>query len=87
MLIKELEHQATVLSDGQLQIRVATVIMEDSRPLSTTFHRYVIDVGGDLSNECDMVKDIAKGVFTKKRIKARIKAKELFIKQLKAGDK
>ena len=71
MLTKEYETQTTVLPDGQLQIRTATLIMEDGVELSKSYHRKVIDVGDDASGEDQMVQDIASSIHTSARISAR----------------
>ena len=70
-LTKEYETQTTVLPDGQLQVRTATIIMEDGVELSKSYHRKVIDVGGDVSSESQLVQDIASSVHTQSRINAR----------------
>lgn len=75
MLTKETEVQITVLPDGRLQQRVATIIMEDGVELSRSYHRKVIDVGDDVSGEDDLTKDIANGVHTQARVNARAEAR------------
>lgn len=75
MLTKETEVQITVLPDGQLQQRVATIIKENGVELSRSYHRKVIDVGDDVSGEDQLTKDIAKGVFTNARANARAQAR------------
>lgn len=70
-LTKEIETQVTVLPDGQLQVRTATIVMEDGVELSRTYHRKVVDVGDDVTEEDDMVKEIAGSVHTPARIAAR----------------
>lgn len=75
MLTKELETQVTVLGDGQLQQLVITIIKEDGKELSRSYHRKVIDVGDDVSGEDNLTKDIAKSVHTQARINARAQSK------------
>lgn len=74
-LTKEKEHQVTVLPDGQLQVREATIILEDGKEISRTFHRKVIDVGDDVTDEPKLVKEIAGSVHTAQRVAARASAK------------
>lgn len=74
-LTKETETQTTVLSDGQLEVRIATIVMEDNKEISRTYHRKVIDVGDDVSTEPEIVRDIAMGVHTAERKAARDVAK------------
>ena len=74
-LTKETETQTTVLPDGQLQVRTATIIMEDGVELSKSYHRKVIDVGEDVTGEDQIVQDIASNMHTPARIAARAAAK------------
>ena len=73
-LTKETVTDASVLADGQLQVRTATIIMEDGVELSKSYHRKVIDVGDDTTGEDQMVIDIAASVHTPARIAARAAA-------------
>ena len=74
-LTKEIQTQTTVLPDGQLAIRTATVIMEDGVELSKSYHRKVLDVGDDASNESQIVKDIAAKIHNAARRTARAAVK------------
>jgi hypothetical protein len=77
-LEKKQKYQVTVLEDGQLQVRCTTQILEDGELISESYHRHVVDVGQDCTDECDMVKEIAQAYHTPARIKAR---KEFLAKQ------
>ena len=55
---KEMD-QITVLVDGQIQVREATVIERDGVEISRTYHRHVVAPGADLSVEDARVKKIA----------------------------
>ena len=55
---KEMD-QITVLVDGQIQVREATVIERDGVEISRTYHRHVVVPGADLSGEDARVKKIA----------------------------
>ena len=70
-LTKEIEHQVTVLPNGLLECREATLIMEDGKELSRSYHRHVIEVGADVSNECQLIQDTANQLHTPERIAAR----------------
>lgn len=74
-ITKEISHDCQVLEDGQLQVRQITRIMEDGVELSKQYHRHVVDVGDDVTNESQLVKDIAQGVHTPARVSARANAK------------
>ena len=68
-----------VLSDGQMQIRQATKIMEDGKEISKTYHRWVKAPGDDVTDQEDKVKKIAEAVWTedvKKAHKDKQKANE-----------
>jgi hypothetical protein len=71
MLTKKLEYDVQVLFDGQLQVRKSTIIFEDEVELSRTYHRHVVDVGQDATNEPEIVRQIASVVHTPQRIAAR----------------
>jgi hypothetical protein len=71
-LEKVVTHDCQVLEDGQIQARTITRIMEDGVELSKSYHRKVIDVGADVTNETDMWKSVAQAVHTPARIAARV---------------
>ena len=47
-----------------VQIREASVIKEDGKELTRSFHRYVLNPDSDISNETDEVKAICDAVWT-----------------------
>ena len=47
-----------------VQIREATVIIEDGKELNRSFHRYVLHPDSDISSETDEVKAICNAVWT-----------------------
>ena len=53
-----------VLEMGQIQVRTATVVAEDSVELSRSFHRHVLAPGDDTSGEAQRVQDIAAATWT-----------------------
>ena len=53
-----------VLADGQIQVRVDTVIEEDGKEISRTYHRKVLAPGGDITNEPPEVKRVATADWT-----------------------
>ena len=65
----------TVLEDGQMMIRTATVISRDGIEHTRTFHRHVISPGEDVSAEDPRVRSIARVVHTKPVIEAYIAAR------------
>jgi len=69
-------YQVEVLEDGQIQVRKATRVFKDGIEISKTYHRHVLDVEADLTNEVKRVKDIAGVVWTDKVKKDRKEAKE-----------
>lgn len=64
----------SVLEDGQLQVRTATVIKRDGEEVSRSFHRHVIAPGEDVSAEQPRVKAIAAAVHTRSVVDAYIAA-------------
>ena len=79
-LTKEIEDYTTVLPDGQLQVREVMIIIENGIEISRSNHRRIIDVGDDVTNESDIIKDIASGVHTLDRINKRNEKKAKPIK-------
>jgi len=53
-----------VLQRGVIQVRTATVIDEDGRELSRSFHRHILNPGADTAGETQRVQDIATATWT-----------------------
>jgi len=53
-----------VVENGCIQVRTKTVIMEDGKQISGTFHRHVIVPGADYSGEDARVKAICSATHT-----------------------
>lgn len=53
-----------VLENGTVQVRTKTAIMEDSKQISSTFHRHIVVPGDDYSAEDARVKAICKATHT-----------------------
>ena len=53
-----------VLPMGQIQVRQDTIIEEDGKQLSKSYHRHVVEPDSDISNEDQRVKDVANTVHT-----------------------
>jgi len=70
-ITKQITHDGQFLEDGQIQVREITRLMEDGVELSKTYHRHVVDVGDDLTNEPQIVKDVAQNLHTPARKTAR----------------
>ena len=47
-----------------VHIRLATVIREDGKELSRSFQRHVLNIGDDISNEEEFVRDICNAAWT-----------------------
>jgi hypothetical protein len=56
--------QIEVTSNGIIQVRESTKIVEDGNVLSTTYHRWVLTPGQDLTDQADNVKAIANAAWT-----------------------
>lgn len=65
MLTKRIEvGNRTILADGQIQVRIDTVIEEDGRELSRYYHRYVVAPGDDVTGERVEIQRIAQAEWT-----------------------
>jgi len=53
-----------VLEMGQVQVRTATIVAEDSVELSRAFHRHVLEPGDDTSGQDDRVAAVAAAAWT-----------------------
>ena len=70
-LEKVVTYDCNVLENGVIQMRTITRIMEDGVEISKAYHRKVLDVGDDVTNEPDIIKEIAQAVHTPARQAAR----------------
>ena len=59
-----------VIKNGSIQVRTKTVIMEDGKQISGTFHRHVVAPGDDYSAEDARVQAICAAVHTDEVIAA-----------------
>tara|TARA_Y100000593_G_C4197364_1_gene280008 strand:+ start:451 stop:726 length:276 start_codon:yes stop_codon:yes gene_type:complete len=48
----------------QLQIREKILILENGEEISSSYHRYMLSPGDDLSNQTDEIKKICESVWT-----------------------
>lgn len=62
--------QIEVTSNGVVQVRTATNIVEDGAIISQSFHRHIVAPGNDYSAEDDRVKAICKVTHTPEVIAA-----------------
>lgn len=53
-----------VVENGSVQVRTKTMIMEDGKEISSSFHRHIVVPGGDYSAEDDRVKAICAATHT-----------------------
>jgi hypothetical protein len=69
---KVITHDVQVSEDGIMNVREITRIMEDGKELTKTYHRHVVDLEDDLTNEPQIVRDVAEGnLRTEDRVNAR----------------
>ncbi len=71
-LEKVITHDLQVREDGQIQMRTITRVMEDGVELGKQYHRKVVDVGDDVTDEPEIIKAVAQAVHTPERIAARV---------------
>lgn len=71
-MLKKIEvvDQIEVVENGSVQVRVKTVITEDGKQISGTYHRHVVAPGDDYSKEDPRVQAICAAVCTSEVIKA-----------------
>ena len=62
--------QIEVVENGTVQVRQATIITEDGKQLSRTYHRWCIAPSQDYSDQEDKVKDICRVTHTPEVIAA-----------------
>ena len=79
-ITKQITYDGQFMEDGQIQVRQITRIMEDGVEISKAYHRHVVDVGDDLTNEPQIVKDVAISLHTP----ARKAARQAFLAQQQA---
>ena len=75
MITKEKKHQVEITEDGVIQVRETTYIIEDGKEIAKTYHRKCIEPESDVTNEIQIVKDIAPKVWTEE-VKDKWKAKK-----------
>jgi len=62
--------QIEIVENGTVQVRQATIITEDGKQLSRTFHRWCITPGEDYSTQDTKVQDICRVAHTAEVIAA-----------------
>jgi len=62
--------QIEVVSNGSVQVRTKTTIMENDLEISSSFHRHVVAPGDDYSNQDERVKSICEATHTAEVIEA-----------------
>ena len=67
---EQIVDQITVLHDGQIQVRQASIVYRDDLEISRTYHRHVIGPGDDLGSEDNRVQAIGRVVHTPRVITA-----------------
>lgn len=75
-LEKVVTHDGSFLESGVIQVRQITRIMDDGVEISKTFHRHVFDLDDDVTQEAQIVQDVASGLHTPARIAARAAFKQ-----------
>jgi len=79
-ITKRTETQVEVIPPFSiLRVRVATILEEDGKELTRTFHRHVVAPGDDVSSESAEVKTAAQAFWTPEKVagyEAKVKAAE-----------
>ena len=74
-LSEKTEQKLEILPNGIIQVQNIRIIMDDNVEISRTFHRKVIDVDEDVTNESGRIKAIAPQIWTNEIKAARISEK------------
>jgi len=74
-LTEKMEQRIEILPSGVIQVRDERIIMDDGVEISRTFHRKVIDVDDNVTNESPRIKAIAPQIWTAEIKAARISEK------------
>ncbi len=64
MLTKQITFDHSITELGQIQIRRIIRILEDSKEISKTYHRHIINPGDNISNQDDRSKLLASVLWT-----------------------
>jgi len=75
VLTEKMEQRIEILPNGVIQVRDERIIMDDGVEISRTFHRKVIDVDDNVTNESPRIKAIAPQIWTAEIKAARISEK------------
>lgn len=75
MLTERTEQAITKTRNGTLQVQDITIIERDGVYVSETYHRHVVDVGDDVTNESTECKAMANVLWTPAVKAARISEK------------
>lgn len=70
-ITKQSREIVTVLPNGSFEVKTVTEVVEDGEVIASKNHRRGIDVGDDLTQESQFIKDLANGFHTPERIAAR----------------
>lgn len=71
MLTEKTEQLIEILPNGVIQVRNTRIIMDNGVEISRSYHRKVIDVEDDVSNESDRIQAIAPQIRTPQVIAGR----------------
>ena len=72
----EIVDRIEVVENGSVQVRTKTLVMEDGKQISESFHRHVVVPGADFTAEDAKVQAIATSIHTPEVISAYIAAQE-----------
>lgn len=59
MITEKTEYDVTMKSSGHLEVRRSDVVFKDGIEIARTYHRHVVAPGDDVSEEVQLVKDLA----------------------------
>jgi len=71
MITKRYEQKLEIMDDGRIQCLLSTIVIMDGVEMAPKFHRHVVDVDDDLTNQSERVKAIAPLIWTQEVKAAR----------------
>jgi len=75
MLTDRIEQKIEILPNGVLHVQDIRIILDDGIEISRTYHRKIVDVDDDVTNESYRIKAIAPHLWTAQVKAARISEK------------
>lgn len=76
MFEEKQEYDITARAAGHIEVRRSDIVLRDGAEIARNYHRHVVTPGADVSNESQLVQDIAAAIWTQEMIDAALAALE-----------